>query len=112
MTDFRDLLPGGASYIEEAEEAVDKEEEVDVSLVTGGTRRLGGGGGDDVVKEGAVVAAGEGVISLLHRGGGGEFLSGRTWTGLEQKLGQTEVVKQPVVGQRGIASGYEGEPEI
>ncbi len=49
-------------------------------------------------------------VSVLHRGGGGEFLSERSWKGLEQRLGETEV-KKAVEGRRGIAMGYEGEAE-
>ena len=40
----------------------------------------------------------------------GEFLSQRSWRGLEPKLGQTEV-KAASKGRRGIAIAYEGEPE-
>lgn len=36
------------------------------------------------------------------------FLAGRSWQGLEPKLGQTPVVKA-VKGQRGIAIAYEEE---
>lgn len=48
------------------------------------------------------------TISLLHEGGGGSFLAGRSWSGLEQKLGETRV-SEVVEGRRGIAAGYEGE---
>jgi diphthamide biosynthesis protein 2 len=44
----------------------------------------------------------------LHQSGGGEFLLERSWKGLEQKLGETEVL-DAVEGRPGIASGYEGE---
>lgn len=36
------------------------------------------------------------------------FLAGRSWIGLEQKLGETPVVKA-VEGRRGIAIAYEEE---
>ena len=36
------------------------------------------------------------------------FLAGRSWQGLERKLGETPVVKA-VEGRRGIAIAYEGE---
>ena len=48
------------------------------------------------------------VSSLLHEGGGGSFLAGRSWSGLEQKLGQTKV-GEVVEGRMGVAAGYEGE---
>ena len=50
------------------------------------------------------------MFSLVHEKGGGAFLAGRSWSGLEQKLGETEV-KETVHGRRGIAAGYEGEGE-
>ena len=46
--------------------------------------------------------------SLVHEKGGGAFLASRAWSGLEQKLGETEV-RETVQGRRGIAAGYEGE---
>ena len=39
----------------------------------------------------------------------GEYLSGRSWTGLEQALGETPVEKAKQ-GQMGIAMGYQDEP--
>ncbi len=38
----------------------------------------------------------------------GEYLKNRTWTGLEQKLGET-VVSRPIEGKKGIAMGYSSE---
>ena len=40
----------------------------------------------------------------------GEFLQNRSWTGLEQNLGQTEVTKA-VEGLKGIAAEYSNELE-
>ena len=48
------------------------------------------------------------ICSLLHEGGGGSFLAGRSWSGLEQKLGQTKV-GEVVEGRMGVAAGYQGE---
>lgn len=39
----------------------------------------------------------------------GEYLSNRSWQGLDQQLGQTPVVKA-VEGQFGIAAGYTENP--
>ena len=49
-------------------------------------------------------------LSLVHEKGGGSFLASRTWSGVEQKLGETEV-SGVVQGRKGIAAGYEGEGE-
>ena len=50
------------------------------------------------------------LISKAHLGGGGQFLSERSWRGLEQKLGNTPP-SLAVQGQAGIASYYAGEGE-
>ena len=47
---------------------------------------------------------------MVHEKGGGSFLASRTWSGVEQKLGETEV-SGVVQGRKGIAAGYEGEGE-
>lgn len=39
----------------------------------------------------------------------GEYLSNRSWQGLDQQLGETPVVKA-VEGQFGIAAGYTENP--
>ena len=47
-------------------------------------------------------------LTNLHKTGGGEYLSQRSWQGLEQNLGESEpAVAQE--GQKGIAWGYDGE---
>ena len=51
------------------------------------------------------LVAQETQISELHRNGGGEFLSQKSWQGLEQKLGQTPVTKA-VQGRTGIPMEY------
>ena len=40
----------------------------------------------------------------------GEFLSSRSWRGLEQDLGKTPVIKA-VEGRKGIAASYANEPD-
>jgi hypothetical protein len=42
---------------------------------------------------------------------GAEFLQNRSWQGLEQDLGKTEVTKA-VQGVKGIAMGYENEKNV
>jgi len=48
------------------------------------------------------------VVANVHTGAG--YLQNRSWKGLEQNLGQTQV-KKAGEGQRGIAMGYENETE-
>jgi hypothetical protein len=47
-------------------------------------------------------------VAELHKQGGGEFLSQRTWQGLEQELGETSASKA-VEGSKGLAWAYDGE---
>lgn len=101
FTDFRDLLPGAPGYIEPS--APDPESAPDVSLISGRVRGGGEGRVDDEGGELAVIN--DRTVGLLHAGGGGEFLASRSWSGLEQELGGTEV-KPTVQGQIGIAAGY------
>lgn len=100
---FQHLLPDGKSFVEFEEE--EEEDRGDFSLITGKVRvkekPL------DKEEDNALMVQ-ETQVSLLHTKGGGEFLSQRSWQGLEQKLGQTEPVKA-VEGQKGIAWGYANE---
>lgn len=102
FTDFRELLPGSAGHVELSAE---RSAEVDVSLVTGGVRSIGieenpesdGAGGELVPRD-----------QVLTVATSGEFLSSRSWQGLEQNLGQTPVTKA-VEGTKGIAASYAHE---
>eukprot|EP00088_Acartia_fossae_P006701 TRINITY_DN1308_c0_g1_i2.p1 TRINITY_DN1308_c0_g1~~TRINITY_DN1308_c0_g1_i2.p1 ORF type:complete len:496 (+),score=65.14 TRINITY_DN1308_c0_g1_i2:61-1488(+) len=112
-TDFRDLLSGGEGYLEPGaehgeDEAGDHNHEPDVSLVTGRVRA--GGLAQNYNGNGELMTINDRTVSQLHQGGGGEFLASRSWSGLEQKLGGTEV--EPLVqGRPGIAQQYQGEGE-
>jgi len=102
VTDFRELLPGGVGFVEIPVLDPEEEEVPDVSLVSGRVRAAPGatnqGGGELVVVNNR-------TVGLLHSGGGGEFLAHRSWSGLEQNLGKTDV-DDVVLGQTGIAAGY------
>ena len=95
---FKDLLPGGKEYSEFQK----CQKETDFSLVSGKIRV-----NEENAEEGGenALATQETRISILHKSGGGEFLSQRSWQGLEQKLGETSA-SLIVEGQTGIASGY------
>ena len=110
VTDYRDLL-GDLSLGEEEEVAGcddSEDSEGDVSLITGKVRTASKL--SDLSTEGQLTVINDKTISLVHEKGGGAFLAGRAWSGLEQKLGETEV-KETVQGRKGIAAGYEGEGE-
>lgn len=99
IIDYDDLLPGKGDYCE-----IDRlKEETDVSLITGKIRetkvdRLEGTSADLVEKQNWAL---ESI---------GQNLQQRSWKGLEQKLGETEV-KKVEVGRKGIALQYSNEPE-
>ena len=98
---FQDLLPDGKSYKEFDEEI----SEGDFSLISGKVRIKDKSGLSG--EKGALMVQ-ETRVSTLHANGGGDFLSQRTWQGLEQKLGETEATKA-IEGQKGIAWGYANE---
>ena len=99
--DFQDLLPGGKSYKEFHGHDSDS---TDVSLITGRLRTTG----LDINVEKKAVMAQQTALAALHTGGGGQYLAQRSWQGLEQKLGETPLVKAEK-GRKGIAMGYDSE---
>ena len=70
------------------------------------------GRGDDsnsVIDETSLTNRNEGLtVAHVHTGAG--YLQNRSWKGLEQNLGETEV-KKAGEGAKGIAMGYENEKE-
>ena len=56
-------------------------------------------------REDTSIATQERQISLVHEGGGGQFLKDRSWQGLEQNLGNIPPAIA-VKGQTGIATHY------
>lgn len=106
--DFRQLLPGGLSY---REMTPDPKARMDVSLVTGKVRQLGV---DEDEKSSAVkcaesLAVVESRNEIVVHGSAADFLSNRSWHGLDPQLGRTPVVKA-VQGMKGTATSYNSEP--
>ena len=108
VTDYSTLLEGGSHYTPVREppgQEEDQDQEGDMSLVTGRVRGLGvgsqGGAGELMVlndkvrpslpcKLQAVTSPPPPkTVSVLHEGGGGQFLASKSWAGLEQHLGKT-----------------------
>ncbi|XP_045160185.2 2-(3-amino-3-carboxypropyl)histidine synthase subunit 2-like [Mercenaria mercenaria] len=105
-TDFNQLLHDGSHH--QAIPDTVHHEEGDVSLVTGKIRTLGYQ--DNNVETGtAVVLRSDAMTVATQADSAGEYLSMRSWQGLEQKLGETPVT-MAVEGQKGIAMGYSDEP--
>ncbi|XP_042366221.1 2-(3-amino-3-carboxypropyl)histidine synthase subunit 2 [Plectropomus leopardus] len=107
VTDFRHLLPGGKSHVPLADKQ-EGDDETDVSLITGALRSK-----NLLSSEPAVSSFGSSVVLrnqtlTVATNSAASFLSERSWRGLEQKLGETPVVKA-VEGRRGIAIAYEEE---
>ncbi|XP_023663156.1 2-(3-amino-3-carboxypropyl)histidine synthase subunit 2 [Paramormyrops kingsleyae] len=109
IIDFQDLLPGACSHIDCSDSNEDDGETTDVSLITGALRSSGFSSLEpkDAVPGSAVVQKNQ-TLMLAHANTAASFLSGRSWQGLDQKLGETPVVKA-VEGRRGIAIAYEEE---
>jgi len=110
VTDYTELLDGGEKFKEMNEVEYFSDEEGDVSLISGKVR-FKGGRNRELAGGGELMVVNDKTVSILHEGGGGQYLATRSWGGLEQKLGQTEV-GDVVQGQKGIAAGYEGEPGL
>lgn len=104
VCDFKQLLPGSEHFVET--QLTDKES--DVSLITGETRFTSSTTttSDEADKK-SVTSRNDG-LAMMHFDGAGEFLSQRSWTGLEQNLGQIPVTKA-VEGKKGIAASYDHE---
>ena len=102
IANFAEILPKGKHHV-----PFRHEDRADISLISGKIRTTNLDS-EESKSSLSALATQETSLSVLHRSGGGEFLLERSWRGLEQKLGETEV-KDAVEGKSGIASGYEGE---
>ncbi|KAL8618621.1 hypothetical protein ACOMHN_015731 [Nucella lapillus] len=108
VTDFLQLLPGAADHVP----AVTAEPDAaDVSLISNRLISLGQRSALDGEGETSAVVLRSDAMALTSVGAenAGEFLSSRSWQGLERQLGQTEV-KKATEGRSGIAMGYHSEP--
>ncbi|XP_069693857.1 2-(3-amino-3-carboxypropyl)histidine synthase subunit 2 [Periplaneta americana] len=107
VLEFQHLLPGGRLYQRLEDNADETSENAsDVSLVTGRVRVLQDEPCDSSLFASNVVALkGDSTVST-NLATGTEFLSRRTWQGLEQKLGETEVTLASK-GQSGIPQNYD-----
>ena len=98
ITDYDDLLPGKRYYCE----IEHIKEPTDVSLITGNIR-------ETKIKNkfqgGSELAEINWALESI-----GQNLQNRSWKGLEQKLGETEVVKAEE-GRQGIPLQYDNEPD-
>ncbi|XP_023121109.1 2-(3-amino-3-carboxypropyl)histidine synthase subunit 2 [Amphiprion ocellaris] len=108
VTDFRHLLPGGLNHVPLADQQEDGDEP-DVSLITGALRshNLLSSEPEQSSFSSSVVLRNQ-TMTVANTNSAASFLAGRSWRGLEQKLGETPVVKA-VEGRRGIAIAYEEE---
>nr|CAD7613933.1 unnamed protein product [Timema genevievae] len=103
VVDFRELLPGGLHHAEIEDSPTDPDTP-DMSLITGQLRYLG-----DQLEDSSpdtVALRADMTVSL-----GAESLASRSWQGLEQKLGQTEV-RLAERGRSGLPRGYTDEGEV
>lgn len=99
VTDYDQLLPGRKHYCEVSH----LRDTTDVSLITGN------------IRETKILRNEVGGMELAEKQNWaleniGSNLQNRSWTGLEQKLGETEV-KKAEEGRKGIPLQYCNEPE-
>ncbi|XP_071501716.1 2-(3-amino-3-carboxypropyl)histidine synthase subunit 2-like [Diadema antillarum] len=108
ITDFQKILPGASKYVEVPTSSPAQSERTDVSLITGNLRSTRINEDDGSIESGALVKRNETLtVSNVHRNAS-EFLAGRSWQGLEQKVGETPVTKA-TEGRKGIAASYTHE---
>ncbi|XP_065173505.1 2-(3-amino-3-carboxypropyl)histidine synthase subunit 2 [Atheta coriaria] len=79
----------------------------DVSLLSGTVRTVEEVQPDENTNDTIISLRQDGSVALQYKDG---HLSSRTWKGLEQNIGKTEV-ELASEGRKGIASGYETEPK-
>lgn len=99
VTDYDELLPGKRHYCDISH----VKDETDVSLITGNIREM------------KIQHTEAGSMDLVEKQNWaleniGQNLQERSWKGLEQKLGETEV-KQVEEGRKGIPLQYTNEPQ-
>ena len=102
FANFRDLLPQGKAF----EDFGKSDKEGDISLISGKIRTTDLNQDQTKTDDNYALSVQDTRITSLHQNGGaGEFLSQRSWQGLEQKLGESEpsLAKE---GQNGIAWEY------
>lgn len=100
--DFRQILPGGMNYVE-----FKATNDTDLSLITGEMRVNGDNCEIIVDKMNALVCKNDGTVAIGKAGA--DFLIQRSWQGLEQRLGETEI-KSAELGRRGLPVNYDSEP--
>ncbi|CDS13699.1 hypothetical protein LRAMOSA05873 [Lichtheimia ramosa] len=123
ITDFSRLLPNvrtdGFTYEDEDQEDMSSDEEPHFSLVTGryvsSTKTRVKNNVDEQALTSSLtdltIRNNSNTISRLLDSTAGEYLKNRSFRGLEQNLGQTEV-STIQEGRSGIARGYQGEKEL
>jgi diphthamide biosynthesis protein 2 len=108
ILEFHNLLPGGRHYQElETSQSNTTEGTADVSLVTGQIRVMPEreSSRSSVSSSDAVALKGDSAVST-DLATGSEFLSKRSWQGLEQNLGQNDVVLASK-GRSGVPQNYD-----
>ncbi|XP_062335708.1 2-(3-amino-3-carboxypropyl)histidine synthase subunit 2 [Osmerus eperlanus] len=104
VTDFSQLLPGGANHVPLPSPGELKDcDETDVSLITGALRTMHH---PSYSSASSSVMLRNQTLTMANTTTAASFLVGRSWQGLEQKLGKTPVTKA-LEGKKGIAIAYE-----
>ncbi|XP_076463065.1 2-(3-amino-3-carboxypropyl)histidine synthase subunit 2-like [Babylonia areolata] len=109
VTDFLQLLPGASEHVPLVAAEPDT---ADVSLISNRLVSLGQRSALDGEEESSAVTLRSDTMALtsVRADTASEFLSSRSWQGLDRQLGQTAVEKAKD-GRSGIAMGYQNEPQ-
>ena len=104
---FSDILPDGQEFKE-----FQHDDSPDFSLISGKIRNTDNALSRDAIENGTstALATQDTRITTIHQSGGGEYLSQRSWQGLDPQYGKTPATKA-VEGQSGIAWEYTRKEE-
>lgn len=107
IIDFSNLLPG-LNTNEEKNSNNEEREEVHVSLITGNIkiRKFSSEKNNNNTSTDIIERNNNTSIEIWSPAS--KFFQSRSWTGLEQKIGETEVAKA-IEGRSGLAKSYDGE---
>ncbi|XP_064393235.1 2-(3-amino-3-carboxypropyl)histidine synthase subunit 2-like [Halichondria panicea] len=104
-TDFTELLPGAAFHVPTGD---DNELEPEFSLISGSLIPGRAESDEQDISSTALVPRSKMEVAV-QKSAAASFLHSRSWQGLEQQLGQTEVIVA-AEGISGVAAGYAHEP--
>ncbi|XP_062504438.1 2-(3-amino-3-carboxypropyl)histidine synthase subunit 2-like isoform X2 [Corticium candelabrum] len=107
ITDYRELLPGGASHVSIDCQA-DEDIKPEYSFITGSLKSMAVT--KNILDDESQALVERDPMEVATMKSTAQFLNSKVWKGLEQRLGDTPL-SSAVEGRKGIAIAYEDEPQ-